>query len=46
LAAVTFLAGPGEANTWLAEFTELGKQGKFFFSLNRYLFIADKSSAK
>ena len=35
-----------EANAWLAEFSELGKQGKFFFSLNRYLFIADKPSAK
>ena len=31
-----------EANAWLAEFAELGKQGKFFFSLNRYLFVADK----
>jgi arsenite methyltransferase len=35
-----------EAEAWLAEFAELGKQGKFFFSLNRYLFIADKLSAK
>jgi arsenite methyltransferase len=35
-----------EAEAWLAEFAELGKQGKFFFSLNRYLFIADKPSAK
>ena len=31
-----------EANAWLTEFSELGKQGKFFFSLNRYLFVADK----
>jgi arsenite methyltransferase len=31
-----------EADAWLAEFAELGKQGKFFFSLNRYLFAADK----
>lgn len=31
-----------EANAWLAEFSELGKQGTFFFSLNRYLFVADK----
>jgi hypothetical protein len=23
---------------WLAEFADLGKQGEFFFSLNRYLF--------
>ncbi len=29
-----------EADAWLAEFAELGKQGKFFFSLNRYLFVA------
>jgi ubiquinone/menaquinone biosynthesis C-methylase UbiE len=31
-----------EANAWLAEFVELNKQEKFFFSLNRYLFVADK----
>jgi hypothetical protein len=31
-----------EANAWLAEFDELGKRGEFFFSLNRYLFVADK----
>ena len=31
-----------EADAWLAEFDELDKQGKFFFSLNRYLFVADK----
>jgi arsenite methyltransferase len=31
-----------EADAWLAEFAELGKQGEFFFSLNRYLFVADK----
>jgi ubiquinone/menaquinone biosynthesis C-methylase UbiE len=35
-----------ESDAWLAEFTELGKQGKFFFSLNRYLFVAAKFSAK
>jgi len=34
-----------EANAWLAEFAKLGKQGKFFFSLNRYLFVADKVAA-
>jgi arsenite methyltransferase len=34
-----------EADAWLAEFAELGKQGKFFFSLNRYLFVADKLAA-
>jgi arsenite methyltransferase len=31
-----------EADDWLAEFAELDKQGKFFFSLNRYLFVAEK----
>ena len=34
-----------EADGWLAEFAALGKQGKFFFSLNRYLFVADKLAA-
>jgi len=31
-----------QADAWLSEFAELGKQGRFFFSLNRYLFVADK----
>lgn len=31
-----------EADAWMAEFSELGKLGKFFFSLNRYLFVVDK----
>ena len=31
-----------EAEAWLAEFAELDKQGRFFFSLNRYLFVAEK----
>jgi ubiquinone/menaquinone biosynthesis C-methylase UbiE len=34
-----------EANAWLAEFAELGRQGRFFFSLNRYLFVADRVAA-
>jgi ubiquinone/menaquinone biosynthesis C-methylase UbiE len=34
-----------EASGWLSEFAELGKQGEFFFSLNRYLFVADKPAA-
>lgn len=34
-----------EADGWLAEFAALGKQGKFFFSLNRYLFVAEKLAA-
>jgi arsenite methyltransferase len=31
-----------EVDAWLAEFAELGKQGKFFFSINRYLFLAEE----
>jgi len=31
-----------EADAWFAEFEALGKEGSFFFSLNRYLFVADK----
>jgi hypothetical protein len=34
-----------EADAWFAEFAELGKEGKFFFSINRYLFVANKTSA-
>ena len=34
-----------EANSWIAEFSELGRQGKFFFSLNRYFFVAYKPDA-
>jgi ubiquinone/menaquinone biosynthesis C-methylase UbiE len=31
-----------EAAAWAAEFPELGKQGRYFFSLNRYLFAVQK----
>ena len=31
-----------EAEEWLAEFQTLGAEGRFFFSLNRYLFVADR----
>jgi ubiquinone/menaquinone biosynthesis C-methylase UbiE len=31
-----------EADAWFAEFATLGAEGEFFFSLNRYLFLADK----
>jgi arsenite methyltransferase len=31
-----------EADAWFAEFETLGAQRKFFFSLNRYLFLAEK----
>jgi arsenite methyltransferase len=34
-----------EADAWFAEFADLGQEGKFFFSLNRYLFVAEKPSA-
>ena len=34
-----------EVEAWLAEFAELGRQGTFFFSLNRYLFVADRHAA-
>jgi arsenite methyltransferase len=34
----------GEAEAWFAEFATLGAQGKFFFSLSRYLFVAEKPS--
>lgn len=42
-----FAAGSGrvskeDAKGWLAEMRELGSQGRYFFSLNRYLVIADK----
>ena len=31
-----------EADAWMAEFETLGAQGRFFYSLNRYLFTAEK----
>jgi SAM-dependent methyltransferase len=34
-----------EAEAWAAELRELGRQGRYFFSLNRYLFVADKPEA-
>jgi len=45
----SFVAGrngvtKSEADAWFAEFETLNKAGAFFFSLNRYLFIADKRS--
>jgi hypothetical protein len=33
-----------DADAWYAEFEALGKQGTFFFSLNRYLFVAEKGA--
>lgn len=42
-----FVAGrpgvtPEEAAAWVAEFDDLGARGRYFFSLNRYLFVAGK----
>lgn len=34
-----------EAAAWAAEFPALGEKGAYFFSLNRYLFVADKPRA-
>ncbi len=34
-----------EADAWFAEFAALGEEGKFFFSLNRYMFVVDKRRA-
>ena len=31
-----------DADGWLAELEQLGREGRFFFSLNRYLFVAQK----
>jgi ABC-type Fe3+/spermidine/putrescine transport system ATPase subunit len=31
-----------EANAWLADLHQLGSQGRYFFSLNRYLFLATR----
>ena len=31
-----------EAAAWHAEFADLGRQGRYFFSLNQYLFAAEK----
>ena len=34
----------GEAEAWLRDLQRLGSQGRYFFSLNRYLFLATKPS--
>ena len=31
-----------EANAWLADLHQLGSEGRYFFSLNRYLFLATR----
>jgi arsenite methyltransferase len=35
---------PEEAQAWLRDLQRLGRQGRYFFSLNRYLFLATKPS--
>jgi arsenite methyltransferase len=34
-----------EVDAWVAELRELEKQGKYFFSLNRYMFVVVKPGA-
>jgi hypothetical protein len=34
-----------EAAAWAAEFADLAARGRYFFSLNRYLFVAQKPHA-
>jgi hypothetical protein len=35
-----------EAQAWADELRELGERGDYFFSLNRYLFVAEKPTAR
>lgn len=35
-----------EAEAWAAELEALGQRGAYFFSLNRYIFVADKPGAR
>jgi ubiquinone/menaquinone biosynthesis C-methylase UbiE len=36
---------PDEVHAWQKDLAQLGAEGHYFFSLNRYLFLADKPSA-
>jgi hypothetical protein len=36
-------ASAEDAEGWLAELEDLGREGRYFFSLNRYLFVAERS---
>ena len=36
-------ASKEDAEGWLAELQKLGAEGRYFFSLNRYLVMADKA---
>src|SRR5512132_1029647 len=33
-----------EAEAWMNDLSELGREGRYFFSLNRYLFLATRAS--
>jgi arsenite methyltransferase len=33
---------PDEIQAWHQDLAQLGNEGRYFFSLNRYLFLADK----
>jgi arsenite methyltransferase len=33
-----------EAQSWIQDLQWLGREGRYFFSLNRYLFLASKQS--
>lgn len=33
---------PDEADAWTQELHQLGREGRYFFSLNRYLFLASR----
>lgn len=37
--------GPEEAAAWKADLEQLGERGEYFFSLNRYLFVAQRPAA-
>jgi ubiquinone/menaquinone biosynthesis C-methylase UbiE len=48
-AIVSFVSGkndiaPAEAETWARELRQAGERGEYFFSLNRYMFLAKKRS--
>jgi ubiquinone/menaquinone biosynthesis C-methylase UbiE len=43
-AAANASVGPERAAAWKADLEQLGKRGEFFYSLNRYLFVAQRSA--
>jgi arsenite methyltransferase len=34
----------GEAEAWIDDLSQLGREGRYFFSLNRYLFLATRAA--